>query len=181
MDNENAALPYQYNPSLRLLAVAVFYLARFQKKYIFHNLDFIFRDALNKSQKRRFTLEYLQHLAKTGFETLSLIFQPAKIRPVQVNLSETFVKALMRNEGAVIAAAHLGHWEISLLHGLAKDPHLKNRLVVIRKSQKGWVNMLIPRIYADSGVDIIQQKGSLLKGVRALKQGKVLVIACDSL
>lgn len=158
----------------------LFYVFRFEKKIIFENLHLVFKDNLSKNEKRIFAMHYIQHIIRFCKSLFLLVLDPKKIQRVEVNLSSSFIEHLKQGKGAVLVCTHSGSWEVGLLHGLALAEPLKNKLVVIKKKQNPLIQVLLKRVYSPFKVQVIEQKNSLLKCVKSLQKGKVVLIVHDS-
>src|SRR3989475_13281411 len=84
------------------------------------------------------------------------------------------LKTTMETHGrALVLTAHLGNWELlAVAHRLMGFP----ATVVVRPLDAPWLDMGAERLRRKAGIELIDKRGALRPGLRALQRGRPVAL-----
>lgn len=174
-------LPYRVALGLGWgIAWFVFYVWRYRVSAAKARIREVFGTRYSDCEVNRIAWRSWRNFCFTVVEMIRIpVSAPAQILAV-VDVGDSDRKILAHLQsglGAIIAAAHMGSWEMATLTSLACGIHLFS----VAASQKNrLVDEYINRMRAGTGFETLPRSASVLKGiVRQIREGKVLAILPD--
>lgn len=174
-------LPYRVALGLGWgIAWFIFYVLRFRVAAAKARIREVFGTRYSNREVNRIAWQSWRDFCFTAVEMVRIpVSSPAWIRSVvDVGDSDRKILAhLQTGQGAIIAAPHMGSWEMATLTSLACGV----RLFTVTGNQKNQlVEEYIHRMRMGSGFETLQRSASVLKGIiRNIRAGKVLAMLTD--
>ncbi|MFH1477275.1 MAG: hypothetical protein ABIH24_07280 [Verrucomicrobiota bacterium] len=162
------------------IAGLIFYVFRYRVAAAKKRIREVFGARYSRQEVNRIAWQSWRNFCWTAVEMVRIpVSSPAWVRSVvDVGDSDRKIRAhLQTGQGAIIAAAHMGSWEMATLTSLACGV----RLFTVTANQKNQlVDEYIHRMRMASGFETLQRNSSVLKGiVRRIREGKVLALLPD--
>ncbi len=174
-------LPYRAALLLGWAAAALlFHGVRFRRAAALARLEQVFGDRLSARQRRRIAWRSWRNFCFSAIEMIRLpVSSPAWVRSVvDVGDAADGLRARVRaGQGALIATAHMGSWEMAALTSLAIGVPLFS---LAARQNNPLVDEFINRMRSGTGFETLLRDGTVLKRIlRNLRAGKVLAILPD--
>jgi Kdo2-lipid IVA lauroyltransferase/acyltransferase len=174
-------LPYRVALGLGWgIAGLIFYVFRYRAAAAKTRIREVFGTRYSNREVNRIAWQSWRNFCWTAVEMVRIpVSSPAWVRSVvDVGDSDRKILAHMQTgRGAIIAAAHMGSWEMATLTSLACGI----RLFTVTGNQKNQlVEEYIHRMRMGTGFETLQRSSSVLKGiVRKIREGKVFALLPD--
>jgi len=174
-------LPYRVALGLGWgIAGFVFFVVRFRVSAAKARIREVFGTRYSNREVNRIAWQSWRDFCFTAVEMVRIpVSSPAWIRSV-VEVGDEARKILAHlqtGRGAVIAAPHMGSWEIATLTSLACGVHL---FTVTGKQKNPLVEEYIHRARMGTGFETLQRGPYVLKGIiRKIREGKVMALLPD--
>ena len=160
----------------------VYRYAGYRRRIVMANIDQVYGDRLNPSQKERLAQAFYSHLLKSIKETILLRFiseQTLKSR-VRVEGHERLLSLAESGHGVLVLAAHMGSWEFAPLGGILNFKQFQGHFHFIRRTLKfKSLQRLLFRRYYQAGLNVIPKQEALLKVREALDNNHAVVFVLD--
>ncbi len=174
-----AVLP---KPASRLLAKSIAAVYSSTSKDLIIVKDNL-REALGHPSDKELTLEARQVIQNFSFFLVDLLYSRELSNgfienKVRIRGLHFLDEALAQNKGAIVASAHVGHWELAgmTLARLGYPLH-----AVAMKHRDAWVNAFFQELRSRHQLDILPFGGYLRRCYEVLKNNEVLGLNGDRL
>jgi len=162
------------------IAWLIFHVGRYRVAAAKARIREVFGTRYAKREVNRIAWQSWRNFCFTAVEMVRIpVSSPAWISSV-VDVGDSDRKILAHvqtGQGAIIAASHMGSWEMATLTSLACGVHL---FTVTGTQKNQLVEEYIHRTRMGTGFETIQRSASVLKGiVRRIREGKVFAILPD--
>ncbi len=148
------------------------------RKVALLNMDRVFGDQVDETEKRRLTRACYRHFGRALVEALrmSRITQANFREWTAFENVEVFEDALAEGSGAILCTAHYGNWELmNLALGYLGVP----MSVMARPMDNPLVHRFLERLRARSGNRVIYKHKSVRKLLATLRENRVVGIVND--
>ncbi len=145
------------------------------------NLDLVYGEALSKTEKGRILRESFENVALTALYFFwSKNLTSGNVQDI-VEVPEAGRKALQQmqegRKGGVALLAHYGNWELmGVATRMLNIPRLN---VIVRPLKNPLLNAPVNRFRCRTGNRVIARSGAMMKSLRALRQGELVVLVFD--
>ena len=154
----------------------------YRRRVIRANIDQVYHDQLNDSQKVHLIQSYYSHLAKSIKEALQLRFMSeASLRHrVEVRGHEKMLAVVAEQKGVLVLTGHFGNWEFAPIGGVLNFKEFQGQFHFIRRTLafKNLERMLFKRYY-QAGLNVIPKKNSLEQVRVALEKNHAVIFVLD--
>jgi KDO2-lipid IV(A) lauroyltransferase len=162
----------------RLIGNLIYWIDVPHRLTVRRNLGLAFPD-WSPEKKRRVSRRVFQNLGATLVEIcqLALYSKSDVLTRVQVVGEDRWQQALDKNQGLIIASAHLGNWEIGLQYAACsrQAPVLGVAKKIRFRPLDKWMYKLRTRF----GINIVTKKGAMSEMRRALRRGETVAFLVD--
>ncbi len=161
-----------------LLGMAGYVLNWRHRRIVLSNLRFAYPQ-WSSSKVRTMARRIFQNMGVTVLEICQLSFLSKNdiLNRVCVKGEDNLVNAINSKKGIIFVSAHIGNWELSLLHC---SYYIQSSIVLIaRRISFKMLDRWIHRLRSGSGNLLIDKKGALPSMVKALRKGGVLGLLVD--
>ncbi|MBL0731278.1 MAG: hypothetical protein JJW03_00265 [Desulfosarcina sp.] len=162
----------------RLLGLAGYALNLRHRRIVLSNLRFAYPQ-WSSSKIRTMARRIFQNMGITILEICQLSFISKKdiLGRVCVKGEDNLINAINSEKGIIFVSAHIGNWELSLLHC---SYYIKSKIVVIaRRIRLKILDRWIYKLRSSSGNLLIDKKGALPSMVKTLRNGGALGVLVD--
>ncbi|MGL5743308.1 MAG: lysophospholipid acyltransferase family protein [Legionella sp.] len=177
------------NLDQKIDALPVSWIGRFVYKFlpykrqvIMANIDRVYGDKLNATQKKRLTISYYSHLFKSLKEAIHLRFmsEDSLRNQVEVRGHENMLAVVAQQKGVLVLTGHFGNWEVAPIGGVLNFKEFQGQFHFIRRtlSIKSIERSLFKQYY-QVGLNVIPKKNSLDKVCAALEQNHAVIFVLD--
>ncbi|MDX9752493.1 MAG: hypothetical protein RBU29_00935 [bacterium] len=147
-----------------------------RRRVMLENLRTVFGDELSAAQQEEILYQSWKNLLLTGFETLRFPKHGQRyLAELKTNHFEILEASMREGRGMILLAPHSGNFFLGASF-LAQSFPVS---VLIRPSRDRAFQAMMQRSYASMGFETIDRVGGMRHAVRALRQGRMLVIAFD--
>jgi KDO2-lipid IV(A) lauroyltransferase len=158
----------------------IFFVFRFRAAEAQRRIQEVYGDRYSPAEARRIAWISMRNTCFNVVEVIRANSGSKLWLPPHIDYSDAFAKIQKHadtGKGAVLAAAHMGNWELA---GLLA-PSLGIPLFTIFAAQKNpLVNDFIQKLRSGPGVELIERGGGTMRAVlRKLKAGKMLALLPD--
>ncbi len=146
------------------------------------NIDQVFGNKLEKTQKIHLAKAFYSHLATSIKEGLQLRFMREKTlrERVEVRGYEHLLAIAAENRGVLVLTGHFGNWEFAPIGGILNFKQFQGQFHFIRRTlgNKTIERILFKRYY-QAGLNVIPKKNSLQQVCDALDKNHAVVFVLD--
>lgn len=154
----------------------------YRRRLVLANIDQVFDNQLNLSQKKYLAKAYYSHIAKSIKEALRLRFMSEKKLRDQVEVigHENMLNVVAQNKGVLVVTGHFGNWEFAPLGGVLNFKEFKGQFHFIRRTLrfKALERLMFKRYY-QAGLNVIPKKNSLEQVCVALENNHAVIFVLD--
>lgn len=154
----------------------------YRKRLVLANINQVFRDQLNDSQKKHLAQSYYSHIAKSIKETIQLRFMSErKLRNrVEVIGHEKMLEVVAEQKGVLVVTGHFGNWEVAPLGGVLNFKEFQGQFHFIRRTLRFKpIERLMFKSYYQAGLNVIPKKNSLEQVCVALEKNHAVIFVLD--
>ncbi len=162
----------------KLLGLAGYMLDLRHRRIVLSNIRFAYPQ-WPSSKVRTMARRIFQNMGVTILEICQLSFLSKKdiLDKVCIKGEDNLINAINSKKGIIFVSAHIGNWELSLLHC---SYYIQSGIVLIaRRIRLKILDRWIHRLRSSSGNILIDKKGALPSMVKALRKGGVLGLLVD--
>jgi KDO2-lipid IV(A) lauroyltransferase len=160
------------------LSRAFFYLDIRHKKITLANINFAYKNELNKKQKIQLAKDSYLHLAHNLYEFI--INQNSSLEQmsnkIKVKNDKYILDAITKKQKIIITTAHYGSWELALPFLSLKYGHTA---MIGKKIKNIFLDKIYSKSRANHNLEMFHKKGSLKHIIKALKDNKIIVVVID--
>ncbi|MFC3908633.1 lysophospholipid acyltransferase family protein [Legionella dresdenensis] len=157
-------------------------LLPYRKKVVMANIEQVFGEQLNQTQKKRLAQAFYSHLATSIKEAVQLRFMSeARLRDlVEVRGHERLLEIAAQNQGVLVLTGHFGNWEFAPIGGILNFKEFQGQFHFIRRTLGNkTIERILFRRYYQAGLNVIPKKNSLQQVCDALDQNHAVVFVLD--
>lgn len=146
------------------------------------NINQVFGDRLNPSQKKHLAQSFYSHLAKSVKEMLQLRFMSEDNLRQQVEVigHENMLNVIAQQKGALVLTGHFGNWEFAPLGGVLNFKEFQGQFHFIRRTLKfKALEKIMFKRYYQMGLNVIPKKNSLEQVCVALEKNHAVIFVLD--
>lgn len=154
----------------------------YRKRIVLANINQVYNNQLNDSQKVHLAKSYYSHLATSIKETFKLRFmsQESLRNSVQVIGHEKMLSLVAQQRGVLVVTGHFGNWEYAPLGGVLSFKEFKGQFHFIRRTLKfKALERIMFRNYYKAGLNVFPQKNSLEQVCIALEKNHAVIFVLD--
>ncbi len=142
------------------------------------NLDFIYGNSINRTQKEQIIKDMFFNLTQNigSFIENQTISKDKLLQKVKFKNEHIMINALKGDRPIVFITAHQSNWEILSIAAAAKFTPIA---VVGREIKQPYLNKLIKKNRESFGVEIINKNGAMRHLVKAAKEKKPIGLLID--
>ena len=161
------------------------FLCRFlpyRKQVILSNIDHVFGEDLNSTQKMHLVKAFYSHLASSIKETIQLRFMSERelCSRVEVRGHERLLDVAAQNKGVLVLTGHFGSWEFAPIGGIASFKQFQGQFHFIRRNiGNKTLEKILFRRYYQAGLNVITKANALQHVTEALEQNHAVVFVLD--
>jgi len=162
----------------RLLGLAGYALNLRHRRIVLSNLRFAYPQ-WSRSKVRTMARRIFQNMGITILEICQLSFLPQKniLGKACIKGEDNLLNAINSEKGVIFISAHIGNWELSLLHC---SYYIQSGIVLVAsRIRLKMLDRWIHRLRSSSGNILIDKKGALPSMVKALRKGGALGLLVD--
>ncbi|WDN88184.1 Kdo2-lipid IVA lauroyltransferase/acyltransferase [Desulfosarcina sp. BuS5] len=162
----------------RLLGLAGYVLDLRHRRIVLSNLRFAYPQ-WSGSKVRTMTKRIFQNMGITILEIcqLSFLHQKNILGKACIKGEDNLLNAINSGKGVIFISAHIGNWELSLLHC---SYYIQSGIVLVAsRIRLKMLDRWIHRLRSSSGNILIDKKGALPSMVKALRKGGALGLLVD--
>ncbi len=162
----------------RLLGLAGYALNLRHRRIVLSNLRFAYPQ-WSRSKVRTMARRIFQNMGVILLEICQLSFISKKdiLSRVCVKGEDNLLNAINSEKGVIFISAHMGNWELSLLHC---SYYIQSGIVLVAsRIRLKMLDKWIHRLRSSSGNILIDKKGALPAMVKALRKGGALGLLVD--
>ena len=145
------------------------------------NLDLVYGDSLSRQEKEKILRESFENVAQTSLYffwsrrlTSDQLRQLVEVPGESLKVASEVTGA---GKGAIALLAHYGNWELmGVASGFLNIPRLN---VIVRPLKNPLLNEPVNGYRTHSGNRVIERKNAIIKSLRALQRGEVVVLVFD--
>ncbi len=174
-----ALLPHRFALKAgEILGLIVFYIWRSRRKIAIENIEKSAEHSRSECSARMVAKETFRNLGKSFAEVIKIYYGFGKgiINNIEIRGVENYHRAKSKNKGVIIITGHCGNWE---LMALAFGFRIDNVSGVARMQNNPYLNMLVEKIRAKYGNNVIYKKGALKSILLELRKNKGVGILID--
>lgn len=163
----------------------LYYCIPFRRQDILSNINQVYGDSLNKSQKIYLMQAFYSHLATSVKEFIFVQFMTKRQLSARVHIRGNQPLTDILNEGpqgkgALVLTGHFGNWEFAPLGGFLHFKQFFGRFHFIRRTIKNnTIERLIFGRYDRVGLNVIPKSNALEKVSDALNKNHIVVFVLD--
>ncbi len=132
---------------------------------------------LGKVESKRLARRSFINMVRVGFEVIRLPRVLPRIKDLfEVEGENRLGESLEKGKGALVLVSHLGNWEYGAARMAAEGLPVT---MVVRPPSSRLARRYIEDLRQRAGIETIDRKGGLLGIMRALKAGKLVLVAMD--
>lgn len=154
----------------------------YRRRLIFSNINQVYNNRLNKSQKKHLVKSYYSHLATSLKEAIQLRFiSEKKLRDrVEVIGHEKMLAVVAQQKGVLVVTGHFGNWEFAPLGGVLNFKEFKGQFHFIRRTLRfKFIEQIMFKNYYQAGLNVIPKKNSLEQVCMALEKNHAVIFVLD--
>ncbi len=162
----------------RILGTLAFDLLRIRRGLVLKNLSLTFPEK-NSLEIQGLARQVYQNQVLNIVELLRIpLIQNREdaLQLVSMDADEEFQQVIQQNSGAVVVSGHLSSWEII---GVCTGLILKPMHFIVKPMRNQYLNDHLNHLRTLRGNKIITSDKALREGIRALKEGEVVVVLAD--
>lgn len=160
----------------------MYFLLPYRRKVIKKNIDQVFANQLDDSQKKHLTKSYYSHLLTSVKEAIQLRFmsEATLCSRVEIRGHQKMLDIVAQNKGVLVLTGHFGNWEFAPIGGILNFREFKGQFHFIRRTlgNKTIERILFNRYY-NAGLNVIPKKNSLQQVCDVLDQNHAVVFVLD--
>ncbi|MCW8409523.1 lysophospholipid acyltransferase family protein [Legionella sp. PATHC035] len=167
---------------ISLLGRFVYKFLPYKRKVVMANIDRVFGEQLNSTQKRRLATSYYTHLLKSFKEAIQLRFMSeADLRNlVEVRGHEHMLAVVAQQKGVLVLTGHFGNWEVAPIGGVLNFKEFQGQFHFIRRTLSiKFIERSLFKQYYQVGLNVIPKKNSLDKVCAALEKNHAVIFVLD--
>jgi KDO2-lipid IV(A) lauroyltransferase len=160
----------------------IYYLIKYRRAVVIQNINRVYQDTLNASQKKHLAISFYSHLCKSIYETFSIRFKSLEQikNSVVVKGHQNLLDVAKAGKGVLIVTGHFGNWEYAPIGGIQHFAEFKNKFHFIRRRLVNqFFEKIVFRRYYQAGLNVIPKKNSLSQVCAALEQNHAVVFVLD--
>lgn len=146
------------------------------------NINTVYGDALNLSQKKHLAQAFYSHLLTSLKEMIQLRFMSERRLCAQVDVKghERLLDIAKQGKGVLVLTGHFGNWEFAPLGGILNFKQFQGQFHFIRRllGNKTLERILFRRYYR-AGLNVIPKKNSLAEVCDVLDTNHAVVFVLD--
>lgn len=146
---------------ISLLGRFVYKFLPYKRKVVMANIDRVFGEQLNSTQKRRLATSYYTHLLKSFKEAIQLRFMSeADLRNlVEVRGHEHMLAVVAQQKGVLVLTGHFGNWEVAPIGGVLNFKEFQGQFHFIRRTLSiKFIERSLFKQYYQVGLNVIPKK-----------------------
>ena len=163
-------------PTTHFIAWLAFNVVRFRQKITLNNLAIAFPEA-SLEERKKIGLRCYRHFMLMVFE----VFKMHHWTPEQLDNAHSDEPNGWRRdqakESAIMVSGHHGNWEVGV--ALLGNKYWDKPVVVQRRQKNDLVSDAMTDIRESWGVQMVDSKGAVRKGVAALAKGRIMILLGD--
>ncbi|MCW8397496.1 lysophospholipid acyltransferase family protein [Legionella sp. PATHC038] len=167
---------------LSLLGRFVYKFLPYKRKVVMANIDRVFGEQLNSTQKKRLATSYYTHLLKSFKEAIQLRFMSeGDLRNlVEVRGHEHMLAVVAQQKGVLVLTGHFGNWEVAPIGGVLNFKEFQGQFHFIRRTLSiKFIERSLFKQYYQVGLNVIPKKNSLDKVCAALEKNHAVIFVLD--
>ncbi|WP_392538079.1 lysophospholipid acyltransferase family protein [Legionella sp. 227] len=167
---------------LSLLGRFVYKFLPYKRKVVMANIDRVFGEQLNSTQKKRLATSYYTHLLKSFKEAIQLRFMSeGDLRNlVEVRGHEHMLAVVAQQKGVLVLTGHFGNWEVAPIGGVLNFKQFQGQFHFIRRTLSiKFIERSLFKQYYQVGLNVIPKKNSLDKVCAALEKNHAVIFVLD--
>jgi KDO2-lipid IV(A) lauroyltransferase len=165
-----------------LLGRLVYHCLPYRRRVIMANINTVYGDALNLSQKKHLAQAFYSHLLTSLKEMIQLRFMSERRLCAQVDVKghERLLDIAKQGKGVLVLTGHFGNWEFAPLGGILNFKQFQGQFHFIRRllGNKTLERILFRRYYR-AGLNVIPKKNSLAEVCDVLDTNHAVVFVLD--
>ena len=170
------------NLSISLAGRIIYRFLPYRRQVVMANINQVFNDQLDESQKKHLAKSYYSHLLKSIKEAFQLRFmsESALRDRVEVRGHEKLLDVVAAQKGVLVVTGHFGNWEFAPIGGVLNFKEFQGQFHFIRRTLafKALERILFKRYY-QAGLNVIPKKNSLEKVQVALEKNHAVIFVLD--
>lgn len=170
------------NLPITLMGRFLYRFLPYRRDVIMANINQVYNEQLNQSQKVHLAKSYYSHLVTSVKEAIQLRFiSEATLRDkVEVRGHEKMLAVVGEQKGVLVVTGHFGNWEFAPIGGVLNFKEFQGQFHFIRRTLgfKALEHILFKRYY-QAGLNVIPKKNSLERVGVALEKNHAVIFVLD--
>lgn len=154
----------------------------YRRRVIMSNINQVYSDQLDASQKEHLAKSYYSHLVQSIKEMLHMRFisESTLRQKVEVRGHEKMLAVVREQKGVLVVTGHFGNWEFAPIGGVLNFKEFQGQFHFIRRTIgfKSLERVLFKRYY-QAGLNVIPKKNSLERVCVALEKNHAVIFVLD--
>lgn len=160
----------------------IFNYLPYKRQVVAANIDRVYGDQLNETQKKKLAAAYYSHVLKSIKEAIQLRFisEETLRHQVEVRGHEKMLAVVAQQKGVLVLTGHFGNWEVAPLGGVLNFKEFKGQFHFIRRTLSiKCIERILFKRYYNAGLNVIPKKNSLDKVCTALEKNHAAIFVLD--
>jgi KDO2-lipid IV(A) lauroyltransferase len=160
----------------------VYHCLPYRRRVIKGNIDTVYGNGLNASQKKHLAQAFYSHLLTSLKEMIQLRFMSETQLCAQVDVKghERLLEIAKQGKGVLVLTGHFGNWEFAPLGGILNFKQFQGQFHFIRRLLGNkTLERIIFRRYYQAGLNVIPKKNALVEVCDVLGANHAVVFVLD--